>query len=204
MYGGTMKKVILASGNKHKFDEINAVVKEYGLELIPMSELGVGADDIEETGDTFEENALIKARAIMDKANNMVIADDSGIEVDVLDGRPGVYSARYAGEDATFDDNNKKLLMEMKDVPYDLRKAKFVTVLACLFPNGDEIVVRGEVNGFITYEPQGEKGFGYDPLFYVPSLKKTYAQLTQDEKNKISHRGIAISKLKKELDKKIR
>ncbi len=195
-----MRKVVLASGNKHKFDEIEAVVKNYGWQLISMKDMGI-SDDIEETADTFEGNALIKAKAVMQQVDEIVIADDSGLEVDVLDGRPGVYSARYAGENASFDDNNNKLLEELSNVPEEKRGAKFVTVLVCLFPDGEQITVRGEVHGRITTKMIGDDGFGYDPLFYVPSLKKTYAQLSLSDKNIISHRAKALQKLKVELNK---
>ncbi len=195
-----MRKVVLASGNKHKFEEIQALVKDYNWQLIPMKDLGI-SDDIEETADTFEGNALIKAEAVMKQVGEIVIADDSGLEVDALDGSPGVYSARYAGENASFNDNNEKLLMELRDVPKEERGAKFVTALVCLFPDGNKISVRGEVIGQITNEIVGNGGFGYDPLFYVPELKKTYAELSLSDKNAISHRAKALQKLKIELDK---
>ncbi len=198
-----MTRIILASGNKHKFEEIHAILGDYDVELVPMSELGINSDDIEETEDSFEGNALLKAEAVMKECGNIVIADDSGLEVDALDGRPGVYSARYAGENATFDDNNKKLLEEMKNVPTHLRGAKFVSVLVCLFPDGEHIIARGEVDGIITEQMRGDAGFGYDPLFYVKELDKTYAELSADEKNSISHRSKALEILKKQLDKKL-
>ncbi len=195
-----MQKVVLASGNKHKFKEIDAALKDFDLQLIPMSDLGISGDEIDENADTFEGNALIKAEYIMNKIKEIVIADDSGLEVDALDGRPGVYSARYAGENASFDDNNKKLLYELQDVKEEDRGAKFVTALVCLFPSGEKIVVRGEVVGRIANECLGDGGFGYDPIFFIPDLKKTYAQLSLLEKNNISHRAKALEKLKLELE----
>ncbi len=195
-----MIKVVLASGNKHKFEEIQAVVEQYDWQLIPMKELGISADDIEETEDTFEGNALIKAAEVMKHTNKIVIADDSGLEVDALNGRPGVYSARYAGENASYKDNNDKLLNEMIGVEDSRRTAKFVTAIVCLFPNGEKVVVRGEVNGIITNEERGNNGFGYDPVFYIPELSKTYAELSSDQKNDISHRSRALEKLKSKLD----
>lgn len=196
-----MQKVILASGNKHKLEEIQAILKDYKLELQTMHDAGLVDYEIIEDGDTFEANSLIKAKAVMDELGIDTIADDSGLEVDALNGAPGVYSARYAGENADYIANNKKLLEELKGVPDEKRTARFVTVLTMLFKNGDTIVVRGEVEGVIGYEEKGTNGFGYDPLFIVPELGKTFAELESHEKNALSHRANALKLLKVELDK---
>ncbi len=196
-----MDKVILASGNKHKLEEIQAILKDYKLELQTMHDAGLVDFDIIEDGDTFEANSLIKAQAVMDELGLDTIADDSGLEVDALNGAPGVYSARYAGEDADYLANNVKLIDALRDVPDAERTARFVTVLTMLFKNGHKIVVRGEVEGVIGHAPQGDNGFGYDPLFIVPELGKTFAELEAHEKNALSHRANALKLLKKELDK---
>lgn len=171
-----MQKVVLASGNKHKLEEIQEILKDYRLTLETMHDAGLVDYEIVEDGDTFEANSLIKAKAVMDELGIDTIADDSGLEVDALDGAPGVYSARYAGEHADYLANNEKLLKELKDVPDEKRTARFVTVLTMLFKSGDTIVVRGEVEGVIGHEAKGENGFGYDPLFIVPELKKRHLQ----------------------------
>lgn len=196
-----MQKVVLASGNKHKLEEIQEILKDYRLELETMHDAGLVDFEIIEDGDTFEANSLIKAKAVMDELGLDTIADDSGLEVDALDGAPGVYSARYAGENADYLANNEKLLKELKDVPDEKRTARFVTVLTMLFKNGDTIVVRGEVEGVIGHEAKGTNGFGYDPLFIVPELGKTFAELEAHEKNALSHRANALKLLKVELDK---
>ncbi len=196
-----MQKVILASGNKHKLEEIQEILKDYRLELETMHDAGLVDYEIIEDGDTFEANSLIKAKAVMKELGIVTIADDSGLEVDALDGAPGVYSARYAGEHADYIANNVKLVEEMADIPDDKRTARFVTVLTMLFENGHTIVVRGEVEGKIGYEPKGDNGFGYDPLFIVPELNKTFAELEAGEKNALSHRANALKLLKVELDK---
>ncbi len=196
-----MEQVILASGNKHKLEEIQAILKDYKLQLKTMHDAGLVDFEIIEDGDTFEANSLIKAQAVMDELHLDTIADDSGLEVDALGGAPGVYSARYAGEDADYLANNEKLLKELAGVPDEKRTARFVTVLTMLFKNGHKIVVRGEVEGVIGHAPKGSNGFGYDPLFIVPELKKTFAELEAGEKNALSHRAKALENLKVELDK---
>lgn len=196
-----MKKVILASGNKHKLEEIQEILKDYKLQLETMHDAGLVDYEIIEDGETFEENSLIKAQAVMDELGIDTIADDSGLEVDALNGAPGVYSARYAGENADYLANNAKLLKALENVPEEKRTARFVTVLTMLFKNGDKIVVRGEVEGRIGYEAKGNNGFGYDPLFIVPKLGKTFAELEAHEKNALSHRANALKLLQVELDK---
>ncbi len=200
-------KIVLASRNRHKIDEIKRVLTECGLEgieILSLDDIGYEGE-IEETGTTFEENAVIKAQVASDMGYYS-IADDSGLEVDALDGRPGVYSARFAGEPCNDKNNNNKLLNEMKDIPDDKRGAKFVSVIAFLEPNGRNggKIFRGECEGVILYEERGNGGFGYDPLFYIPSLDKTYAEITTEEKNAVSHRGKSIRLFAKALAEQIR
>lgn len=194
-------KMILASSNKHKLDEIMAITKDFGIDLMTMMDAGLGDMDIEENGSTFEENSYIKAKAVVDATGMAAIADDSGLEVDHLNGGPGVYSARYSGIEKDYDANNKKLMLELQGVPDDQRTARFVSVITMLWPDGKQIVVRGEIEGLIGYKEIGSNGFGYDPLFIVPSKGKTFAELTADEKNSISHRANALFKLREELAK---
>jgi XTP/dITP diphosphohydrolase len=195
-----MEKFVLASGNEHKLIEIKKVLKDFGIEISTMSDVGLGDLEIIEDGHTFEENSFIKAAEVMKRTNRPTIADDSGLMVDYLDGRPGVYSARYAGENVTYEDNNDKLIQALKGVKEDERGAKFVTVITLLFPSGDKIVARGEIKGKILEERKGEKGFGYDPLFYVEKYDKTFAEMPLGLKNKISHRGRALLDLKEQLE----
>ncbi len=195
-----MEKFVLASGNEHKLIEIEKVLKSFGIEIVKMSEVGLGDLEIIEDGETFEENSFIKAKEVMERTGLPTIADDSGLMVDYLDGAPGVYSARFAGENVTYEDNNDKLLEVLKDVPENERGAKFVTVMTLLFPSGDKIVARGEIDGKILKQREGEKGFGYDPLFYVEEYGKTFAEMSLELKNKISHRGKALVNLKDQLE----
>ncbi|WP_342637143.1 XTP/dITP diphosphatase [Fusibacter bizertensis] len=191
-----MKKIILASGNQHKLKEIQSILKDFEFELVTMADAGFGDEEIIEDGDTFEANSLIKAKAVYEKLGLASLADDSGLSVDFLGGAPGVYSARYSGEPKSDQRNNEKLLAALKDVPLDQRTARFVTVITLMFENGDTLVARGEVEGRIGFEPSGSNGFGYDPLFEVPALGKTFAELTEDQKNAMSHRGNALIVLK--------
>ncbi len=184
-----MEKFVLASHNAHKLSEMSAILGKMGVEVVSPASIGVDVD-VEETGTTFEENSLLKAKAIMELSGLPAIADDSGLCVDCLDGAPGVYSARYGGEGLDDQGRYRLLLENMKG--QGTRAAKFVSVITCCFPNGDTVVARGECPGTIAYAPMGESGFGYDPVFFVPQLKKTFAQLTPEEKNAISHRGRAL------------
>ena len=187
-------KLVLASRNRHKIKEIQAVLNELGLDVTLLSLDDIGYEgEIEETGTTFEENAKIKAKASADMGYYS-IADDSGLEVRALGGRPGVYSARYAGEPCNDENNNDKLLNEMDSVPDGERDASFVSVIAFIDPFKPEnsFTVRGECPGVIIRQRRGNGGFGYDPLFYLPQLNKTYAEITTDEKNAVSHRGKSI------------
>lgn len=195
-------KAILASSNKHKLEEIQEILKEFDYELLTLSDVGLGDLEIIEDGETFEENSYIKAKTVLDLKKVITIADDSGLEVDYLNGAPGVYSARYAGDHVSYSDNNKKLLEALIGVPEEDRTARFVTVITMLFENGEKIVARGEVEGIIGTELKGNGGFGYDPLFYVPKIGKTFAECTSDEKNKLSHRANALVQLKEILSKR--
>ena len=197
-----MKKVILASNNNHKLKEMKKILSDFNYEVVTMEEAGLINYEIVEDGETFEENSLIKAKTILKELGEITIADDSGLMVEYLDGEPGVYSARYAGEEVSYEDNNKKLLGVLEGASFLERKAKFVSVITMLFPSGDEIVVRGEIEGNIALTESGENGFGYDPLFYIPELKKTFAELSSEEKNEISHRARALKILKDKLNQR--
>ncbi len=198
-----MKKLIVASNNDHKIKEIKEILSQFPFEVLSLNEANINID-VEETGSTFMENADIKAKEIFKIADgNMVLADDSGLSVEALNGAPGVFSARFAGEHGNNKANNDKLLYLLEGIKEDQRKAKFLCAMV-LIVNEDEIVkVQGEVEGIITAEFRGEEGFGYDPLFFVPEYKKTFAQMSSEEKNAISHRGRALDKLKSELEKLI-
>lgn len=183
-------KVILASKNPHKLTELSAILSQHGFEIALESEYGLDID-VDETGTTFEENSLLKAEAVMKASGLPVLADDSGLMVDALDGAPGVYSARY-GHKSSDGERTEFLLENMKDVPDGKRTAKFVCVITCLWPDGRKIVARGECPGVITREVHGKNGFGYDPVFYLPELGMTYAELPSEQKNAISHRARAL------------
>ena len=183
-------KVILASKNPHKLTELSAILSQHGFEIALESEYGLDID-VDETGTTFEENSLLKAEAVMKASGLPVLADDSGLMVDALDGAPGVYSARY-GHKSSDGERTAFLLENMKDVPDEKRTAKFVCVITCLWPDGRKIVARGECPGVITREVHGENGFGYGPVFYLPELGMTYAELPSEQKNAISHRARAL------------
>lgn len=196
-----MRKFIAATKNKGKLKEIEEILTGLPLQVISMEEAGV-SDEIEETGSTFEENAMIKAKTVFDKTHEMVMADDSGLEVDFLNGAPGIYSARFAGEGATDSDKNTKLLNMLADIPFEKRSARFVCAIAVVLQNGEAFTVRGTCEGFIGYKPEGGNGFGYDPLFYMPEYKMTTAQMEPEEKHKISHRGKALRLMVEELRKR--
>lgn len=195
-----MKRMIFATGNENKMKEIREILGALPLEILSMKEAGVSADIVED-GKTFEENALIKARAICKLAGEMVLADDSGLEIDYLNKEPGIYSARYMGEDTSYHIKNKSLLDRLEGVPDEKRTARFVCAIAAVFPDGKELVVRGTVEGIIGYEEKGENGFGYDPIFYLPERGCTTAELPPEEKNSISHRGNALRLMKELLER---
>ncbi len=195
----TSNRVIIATKNKGKSREIKEILKINGIVFLDLLDLNFKRD-IEETGLTFEENALIKASAIYSEFKMPVIADDSGLMVEALNGRPGVFSARYAGENASDEDNYRLLLNELSGIEDINRKARFVCIAVFYFDKGRYVVERGEIEGYITHNPVGEKGFGYDPVFYLPDFKKTMAELDPEIKNRISHRGKAFRKLKSHLE----
>lgn len=190
-------KLVLASKNKKKLIELNAILSGLGVEVCSEAEAGVDVD-VEETGTTFEENSLLKAKAVMEASGMPAIADDSGLCVDALGGAPGVYSARYGGEGLDDEGRTRLLLENMKG--QSPRTCRFVSVITCCFPNGDVLSARGECEGTVAFSPMGEGGFGYDPVFFVPGLKKTFAQLTAEEKNSMSHRGKALELFKVKLE----
>lgn len=190
--------IIFATKNKGKLKEINEILDDKELKIISMEEIGISID-VEENGKTFEENAIKKAKEIMLISNNIVMADDSGLEIDYLNKAPGIYSARYLGEDTPYIEKNKKLLEKLKDISYEHRTARFVSAIATAFPNGDILVTRGTIEGYITNEIRGKNGFGYDPIFYVPQYKCTTAEMPLELKNKISHRGKALRNMKEKL-----
>ena len=193
-----MKSIILASNNKDKVKEVKEILKGY--DIISMKEAGIDVD-IEENGTTFEENALIKARAIMKLTGQITMADDSGLEIDYLNKAPGVYSARFMGHDTSYDIKNKALIQKLEGVKGSDRSGRFVCEIAVCFPDGREIVKRGTMEGLIAEEIKGDNGFGYDPIVYLPEYGKTSGELAPEEKNKISHRGKALALIKEELDK---
>ena len=193
-----MKSIILASNNKDKVKEVKEILKGY--DIISMKEAGIDVD-IEENGTTFEENALIKARAIMKLTGQITMADDSGLEIDYLNKAPGVYSARFMGHDTSYDIKNKALIQKIEGVKGSDRSGRIVCAIAVCFPDGREIVKRGTMEGLIAEEIKGDNGFGYDPIVYLPEYGKTSGELAPEEKNKISHRGKALALIKEELDK---
>ena len=195
-----MEKVILASRNKGKIKEIGDILGRYDMIVVSRDDAGLPIDEVEETGETFEENSYIKAKAILDVAGVPTVADDSGLMVDALGGAPGVYSARYAGENCTYEDNNRKLLDALADVPDEKRSARFVSVITMLWPDGRKIVARGECEGRILTETRGEGGFGYDPLFVPEGYDISFGEMSPEEKNKISHRAKALMKLESILE----
>lgn len=190
---------LIATHNNKKRDELQRILSPLGITVLTADEAGVDLTDVKETGTTFEENALLKARSGAKESNMPCIADDSGLCVDALDGAPGVYSARFACEHGNDPKNNQKLLDLLKDVPQERRTARFVSAVACVFPDGRELTVRGTCEGLIGYAPKGENGFGYDPLFYRG--ERTFAELSAAEKDAVSHRGNALRSLAAELPK---
>ncbi|MDR0138150.1 XTP/dITP diphosphatase [Metabacillus idriensis] len=193
-----MKEVIIATKNAGKLLEFQSILSQYDLKAISLMDLE-NSPEVEETGSTFEENAVLKAEAISKLYGKMAIADDSGLSVDYLGGEPGVYSARYAGAEKSDAANIEKVLLQLKGVSKEERNARFRCALALAEPGRETVTVEGSVEGYITEEPMGENGFGYDPIFLVKDKAKTMAQLTKEEKNKISHRAVALQKLAKLL-----
>jgi len=197
-------EIVVGTQNPHKVREIGAIVSKFGMTAVSRDEAGIPAFQVEETGDTFEENSYLKARAILGHTTYPVIADDSGLEVDFLSGAPGVYSARYAGIDGPGADesNNRKLLDQLKGIPPEQRTARFVSVITLLFQDGKEIVAKGICEGTVAEKYMGDNGFGYDPLFIPAGYKQSFAQIDPDEKNRISHRARALAKLSEMLSEK--
>jgi len=189
-----MATFIIATHNQHKLSELERILTPLKIEAATAQ-----LDEVEETGVTFAENAFLKAEAACRQTGMPAVADDSGLMVDALNGAPGVYSARYAGEGASDMDRIQKLLLNLKDVPKEKRSAKFVCAICCVYPNGDIVTAHGECAGTIGFEPQGSDGFGYDPIFFVNG--KSFAQLTAEEKDKISHRGRALKEFAAQLQK---
>jgi len=197
-----MKKIVAASQNKHKIREIEEITKEFGMFIVPRNEAGVPDIEIVEDGETFETNSYKKAYEVMRLCGEITIADDSGLEVDYLDGDPGVRSARFAGEDTDDKRNNEKLLSLLEGIPMEKRSGRFVSVITIVYPDGTNIVARGEVEGHIAFEESGDNGFGYDPLFIPLGYNKSFGNFTSEDKNKISHRAKALVKLRKLLMEK--
>ena len=196
-------KVVLASQNKHKLAEIQAILSRFDMELVLQSELGLHVD-VEETGASFEENSMLKARAVVEATGLPAIADDSGLCVDVLGGGPGIYSARYGAPECVTDrDRLNHLLENLRGVRSEERTARFVCVITLLRPDGSSLIARGSCEGLITFEPRGEDGFGYDPVFYVPAMGCTFAQMGAERKNAISHRANALMRLERMLEEEI-
>ena len=190
-----MDKIVFATTNAGKIKEIKEILADFDVEVASMKEMNITAD-IEENGATFEENSLIKARAVSKLTGLPALADDSGLEVDYLNGEPGIYSARYLGRDTDYDYKNNYIIKKLKDAKGEERSARFVCVISLVLPDGREFVKRGVMEGRIGYEIKGENGFGYDPIFYLPEYGKTSAEISAEEKNKISHRGKALSAMK--------
>lgn len=191
-------KIIFATGNKGKVNEIRAILKDVDAEVVTMKEAGIDID-IDENGATFEENAVIKAKAIMGASGCLTLADDSGLEVDYLNKEPGIHSARYMGHDTSYDIKNQSIIDKLSGVPDEERTARFVCAIAAAFPDGTVETVRATMEGRIGYEIAGENGFGYDPIFYLPDKGCTSAEITSEEKNAISHRGKALRLMKDKL-----
>ncbi len=203
-----MRRIVFATGNNGKMREIKAIMSGFDIEIVSMREAGVEVD-VEEDGTTFMENSFIKARAVADKCrqagytDDIVLADDSGLVVDALGGEPGIYSARYLGEDTPYSIKNAKIIERMEGVPEDERSARFVCAIACVLPDGRELGAEETYEGAIGYEEKGANGFGYDPIFYLPDRGVYSAELDPDEKNRISHRGKALVKMKEILAREL-
>lgn len=193
------RKLVLSTGNAHKVEEIKNILKGLPIEVISKKEVGLGDLEVIEDGTTLEENSLKKAKALAERLDYMVLADDSGLFVDVLNGAPGVYSSRYGGEEGNYQKNNMKLLDELKDVTLENRGAEFKTIIALITEDKEIIVVYGECRGKIIFEPRGNNGFGYDPLFVPDGYHSTFAELGEEIKNKISHRAKALEALEEKL-----
>lgn len=194
-----MKKILFATTNKNKIKEVKAILADSGWEILSLGDVGIDMDVVED-GKTFEENATIKATAYAKASGVMTLADDSGLEVDYLDKAPGIYSARFLGEDTSYDVKNRYIIDKLADAKDEERSARFVCAICCAKPDGTSFTTRGTIEGRIGYEIAGENGFGYDPIFYLPEYGKTTAELSPEQKNAISHRGRALTQMKLKLD----
>ena len=195
-----MKRIIFATGNEGKMREIRRIMEDLDVEIFSLKEAGIQADIVED-GSSFEENAVIKAKTVCELTNEVVLADDSGLEIDYLNGEPGIYSARYMGEDTSYDVKNKNLIDRLDGVPKEKRTARFVCAIAAVLPDGRELVTRQTMEGYIGWEPEGENGFGYDPIFYLDEYGCSSAAISPEQKNAISHRGKALRAMKELLKK---
>ncbi len=196
-----MDRIIFATGNQDKMREIREILSEPGMEILSMKEAGIELDIVED-GTSFEENAMIKASALaksIQEEHTGVMADDSGLEIDYLNKEPGVYSARYMGEDTSYEIKNQELIKRLEGVPKEQRTARFVCAIAAVFPDGTSCVTKGTIEGYIGWEPAGENGFGYDPIFYVEEYQCSTAQLPPEQKNQLSHRGKALRAMREKL-----
>lgn len=198
-----MKKIVFATTNQGKMKEVRMILGDLDVEVLSLKDLQIDVD-IDENGTTFEENALIKAKTLAEMTHEIVLADDSGLEVDYLDKAPGIMSARYMGEDTSYDIKNQAIIDQLADAKGAERSARFVCAIACVLPTGEAFTTRGTIEGEIGYKIEGNEGFGYDPIFYVPEFGCTTAQLTPEQKNKISHRGKALEEMKKLLIEKLK
>ena len=196
------QKIVFATGNEGKMREVRLILQDLGFPVLSMKEAGVSLD-IEENGTTFAENAMIKARAVWEKSGGIVLADDSGLVVDYLGGEPGVYSARYLGEDTSYEIKNQAIIDRLADAKEEERTARFVSAIAAVLPDGSELVTEGTVEGLIAHEPAGNGGFGYDPIFYLPEYGVTSAEIPIEKKNEISHRGKALEAMKIKLRERL-
>ncbi|MDD3368743.1 MAG: XTP/dITP diphosphatase [Lachnospiraceae bacterium] len=196
------KRIVFATENAGKIREIKAILADMDVEVLTMKEAGI-AVDIEENGKTFTENAIIKVKTVAEYTDAIVLGDDSGLEIDYLNGEPGVYSARYMGHDTPYEIKNQKLIEKLAGVPDDKRTARFVCAIAAAMPDGEVLTTTGIMEGIIGYESRGEGGFGYDPIFFLPEYGKSSAELTAEQKNEVSHRGKALRAMQVELLKRI-
>ena len=195
------QRLIFATGNEGKMKEVREILADTGYEILSMKEAGIDLEIIED-GTTFEENAIIKAKAVMEASGELTLADDSGLEIDYLNKEPGIYSARYMGEDTPYEVKNANLLERLKGVEKDKRTARFVCAIAAVLPNKEVLTTRGTIEGYIGEKPVGKNGFGYDPIFYVEEYGCSTAELSMEQKNELSHRGKALRAVKEELKKK--
>lgn len=196
------KKIIFATGNEGKMKEIREILGDLGYEILSMKEAGISVDVVED-GTTFEENAIIKAKAISEVCHEIVLADDSGLEVDYMNKEPGVYSARFMGEDTSYHIKNQAIIDRLEGVPEEERTARFVCVIAAVFPDGRQVTKRATIEGIIGYEEKGENGFGYDPIFFLPECGCTSAEISPEKKNELSHRGEGLRKIRVIIEKKL-